>query len=101
MRTGIIIICFWALVGCGGCGTSQPPVPIERQAPRTSDRLLRKYAEPEIARRYGDADAKVRVERVKRDGDRLVADATIESDGQKVRRRYVLDSKGRVVEELR
>lgn len=86
-----------ALTGClGNFAANQS----RRQAARTSDYYLRKYAEPELANLFpDDPDAKIEVKKITREGRNYLADVVVRSGNERQRRRILVDSKGRLIEE--
>ena len=102
MRNNAVIIGFLALsmVALGGCLGRFAANQGRRQAARSSDYYVRKYAEPELANLYpDDPDAKVEVKKITREGRNYLADIVVRSGNERQKKRVLVDERGRLIEE--
>jgi hypothetical protein len=69
-----------------------------RQAARSSDFYIKKYAEPELSALYAeDPQARVEVLEVTREGRNWLADVVVHSGGQRSRQKVLLDQNGKIL----
>lgn len=102
MPIKIMTTCLIVLFFLGGCAGRFAANQGRKQAARSSDHYLKKYAEPQLAALYADdPDAQVRVRKISREGRNWLVDAVVNSRGKETRRLVLVNEQGRIIEERR
>jgi hypothetical protein len=95
---GFLLIALLAPTFAAGCLGRFAANQGRRQAARSSDYYLRKYAEPELAELYaGDPEARVEVKKMSRKGRNWLADVVVHSRSGSSSQTVLLDPDGKIV----
>ena len=93
-----LLISLFALPLAAGCLGRLAANQGRRQAARSSDYYLRKYADPELSELYADdPEAMVEIKKMSREGRNWLADVVVHSRGRSSRQVVLMDSNGKII----